>query len=336
MNIVVRARGESHAFECAVGENILYAGLRSGLGLPYECGTGTCSTCKARLGSGDTASAWQEAPGYVGLKAGEILMCQTLAAGDCAVEVSSAVAVMPPTAHVPRHLGAVIRRRTMLTHDVATLELDLDQPVDFEAGQFMVMTSPGISGGRAYSMVNYEGRASQLLFVVKEKPGGRFSEWLFGDGVDGTRVHLFGPLGHATFSPDLGKDLVCVAGGSGIAGMMAILSCACQARYFDEHQGYLFFGVRSGRDLFFADELKALIATCPEGLHVTIALSDEDVDPAFAAAHPEFAFGKGFVHAVAGASMKGKFDNVRAPARGQAQVRRHPLRQVFLARRGAG
>ena len=330
MNIVVSAKGETHAFECAVGENILYAGLRNGLALPYECGTGTCGTCKARLGSGETASAWPEAPGYAGLRPGEILMCQTLAAGDCAVDVNSTVTRMPPAACVPAHLGAVIRRRTMLTHDVATLGLDLDHPVDFEAGQFMVMTAPGISGGRAYSMVNYDRRATRLAFVVKAKPGGRFSEWLFGHGVEGTRVQLFGPLGHATFSPDLGKDLLCIAGGSGIAGMMAILSLACQARYFDAHQGYLFFGVRTGRDLFFADELKAFKATCPEGLHLTVALSDEDVDAALAATHPEFAFGKGFVHAVAGASMKGKFANVRAYAAGPPPMVSATLRMLLL------
>jgi toluene monooxygenase electron transfer component len=330
MNVVLTSRGEAHTFECAVGENILYAGLRSGLALPYECGTGTCGTCKARLASGETASAWPEAPGYVGLKAGEILMCQTLAAGDCGVEVGAPVTRRPEGASAPAHLGAVIRRRAMLTHDVATLDLDLDQPVDFEAGQFMVMTAPGISGGRAYSMVNYDRRATHLQFVVKEKPGGRFSEWLFGEGVDGTRVHLFGPLGHATFAPDLDKPIVCVAGGSGIAGMMAILSCACQARYFDRHQGYLFFGVRTPRDLFFADELKTLVATAPEGLHVTIALSDADVDPALTAAHAEFAFGKGFVHAVAGAAMKGKFAGVRAYAAGPPPMVSATLRMLLL------
>ena len=74
MNIVVTGKGETHDFECSVGENMLYAGLRGGLTLPYECGTGTCGTCKARLTSGDTASAWPEAPGYTGLKPGDVLM----------------------------------------------------------------------------------------------------------------------------------------------------------------------------------------------------------------------------------------------------------------------
>jgi toluene monooxygenase electron transfer component len=330
VNIVVSAKGEAHGFECAVGENILYAGLRSGLELPYECGTGTCGTCKAQLGSGEVVSAWPEAPGYAGLKPGEILMCQSLPGGDCALDVRGVLARMPAAACVPGHLGAIIRRRTTLTHDVAALDLDLDRPVEFEAGQFMVMTVPGISGGRAYSMVNDDRPAGRLAFVVKAKPGGRFSEWFFGDATEGTRVHLFGPLGHATFHPEVRKDLLCIAGGSGIAGMMAILARACRERHFEEHRGYLFFGVRTGRDLFFLDELGALKARFPDRLHITLALSEEDVGSALAAAHPQFAFDRGFVHAVAGAHMRGKFANVRAYAAGPPPMVSATLRMLLL------
>jgi toluene monooxygenase electron transfer component len=330
VNIVVNSKAEPHAFACALGENILYSGLASGIALPYECGTGTCGTCKALLTSGEVASAWPEAPGYAGLKPGEILMCQAVPSGECALEVKGAVTRMPADACLPVHLAAVVRRRKTLTHDVATLDLELERPVDFEAGQFMVMTVPGISGGRAYSMVNYERRTRRLHFVVKSKPGGRFSEWFFGDGVEGTRVHLFGPLGHATFHPDVRKDLLCIAGGSGIAGMMAILSRACQDRHFDDHQGYLFFGVRTARDLFFLDELRELKAAFPHRLHITLALSEEDVDEGLRGAHPHFAFDRGFVHAVAGAHMKGKFGNVRAYAAGPPPMVSATLRMLLL------
>jgi toluene monooxygenase electron transfer component len=331
MNIVVGAKGEGHGFQCAVGENILYAGLRSGLELPYECGTGTCGTCKAQLGTGETVSAWPEAPGYTGLKPGEILMCQALPGGDCGLEVRTAVTRMPETACVPGHLGAVIRQRTTLTHDVVTLALELERPLDFEAGQFVVMTVPGISGGRAYSMVNYDRQATRLTFVVKSKPGGRFSEWLFGPTtVEGTRVHLFGPLGHATFGPEIRKDILCVAGGSGIAGMMAILSRACQAGHFEGHDGHLFFGVRTRRDLFFVDELKAFRAARPDRVKIVLALSEEEPDEALAAEHPELTFDKGFVHAVAGAHMKGKFANVRAYAAGPPPMVSATLRMLLL------
>src|SRR5262249_9676035 len=149
-----------------------------------------------------------------------------------------------------------------------------------------------------------------------KKPGGRLSAWLFGDGVAGATVTVFGPLGAATFRPDLGKNLLLIAGGSGIAGMMSILARAVEARYFDGHAGDVFFGVRTARDVFFLDELAAFAARHPETLRVPVALSDEGVDPALAARYPALGFGTGFVHAVAGERMKGRYANVRAYAAG--------------------
>jgi toluene monooxygenase electron transfer component len=233
-------------------------------------------------------------------------------------------------AYVPAHLGAVIARRTRLTHDVISLDVDLERPIDFEAGQFMVLTVPGIPGGRAYSMVNYARRTRRLVFVVKAKPGGRLSERLFGNGVEGTSVDLFGPLGHATFHPDVKRHVLCIAGGSGIAGMMAILSRACEGGHFDDHRGYLFFGVRTSRDLFFLDELRAFKTMAPERLHVTLALSDADVEPGLVETHPHFSFARGMVHAVAGEHMKGKFENVRAYAAGPPPMVNATLRMLLL------
>jgi toluene monooxygenase electron transfer component len=330
VKIVVEAKDGARAFECEPGENILYAGLRGGIELPYECGTGTCGTCKARRLAGEPSSAWPEAPGYALLKPGEILMCQARPGADCTLQVTGAAPPMWSGAYVPAHLGAVIARRTRLTHDVISLDVDLERPIDFEAGQFMVLTVPGIPGGRAYSMVNYARRTRRLVFVVKAKPGGRLSERLFGNGVEGTSVDLFGPLGHATFHPDVKRHVLCIAGGSGIAGMMAILSRACEGGHFDDHRGYLFFGVRTSRDLFFLDELRAFKTMARERLHVTLALSDADVEPGLVETHPHFSFARGMVHAVAGEHMKGKFENVRAYAAGPPPMVNATLRMLLL------
>jgi toluene monooxygenase electron transfer component len=332
VKILVRARNDVHAFTCAPGEKILRAGLRSGIALPYECGTGTCGTCKARLVEGQVDDDWPEAPGQAKLRRerGELLMCQCVARGDCALEVAGGVMPMAAAARRPADRDAVIRRRAMLTHDVATFSLTLARPLDFEAGQFVLMSVPGITGARAYSMVNYERGAERLELVVKKKPGGRLCEWLFGASVDGARVELFGPLGGATFDPDMGKSLLCVAGGSGIAGMMSILACATGARYFERHPGDVFFGVRAGRDVFFLDELAALQAQSHGTLRVTIALSDEDVDPALPARYPSLGFATGFVHAVAGLGMKGRFANVRAYAAGPPPMVDATLRMLLV------
>ncbi len=332
MKILVSARNETYAFDCEPGEKVLHAGLRKGIALPYECGTGTCGTCKAKLVQGDVSNEWPEAPGqsYLRRDADEFLMCQGVARGDCALEVAGVVTLMASDACVPASVGALIRRSVMLTHDVASLDLELARPLDFEAGQFMLMSAPRIAGARAYSMVNFERKALRLVFVVKKKPEGRMSEWLFGGLVTGARVDLFGPLGAATFHPEIGKHLLCIAGGSGIAGMMSILERATQEGYFEHYRGDVIFGVRTRRDAFFLDELAGFQARAPEALRVMLAFSDEDVDPVLVARYPQFSFGKGFVHAVAAERMKGRFENVRAYAAGPPPMVDATLRMLLL------
>jgi toluene monooxygenase electron transfer component len=312
MKVVVTARNGTRDFPCEPGEKILHAGLRSGVELPYECATGTCGTCKARLTSGRAESEWPEAPGRKYFKGeGDLLTCQSVAHDDCALEVGPLKSREPNTS-APRVLGGVVRGLRPLTHDVTAFDVALDGRLDFAAGQFVLLTVPGISGARAYSMVNFDRGAERLSFVVKKKPGGAVSEWLFGGAMDGARLSVFGPLGHATFHPDVAKHLLCVAGGSGIAGMMSILSRACREEHFAGWDGHVFFGVRTARDGFFLDELEAFRRRFPARLAVTVALSDEDVPPALADAYPAFAFARGFVHAVAGERMKGRYADVRA------------------------
>jgi toluene monooxygenase electron transfer component len=332
VKIQVSAKNQAHAFECESEEKILHAGLRHGIALPYECGTGTCGTCKARLVEGDVDHRWPEAPGHAKLRGerGEFLMCQATPRADCSLEIASTVKPMTADACVPVRTDAMIRRRHRLTHDVVSLHLELSRPLDFEAGQFMLMSVSGIAGARAYSMVNFERKAERLEFVVKKKPEGRVSEWLFGGSVEDARVGLFGPLGSAIFHPDIGKDLLCIAGGSGIAGMMSILSRATRDRYLARHSADVFFGVRTRRDVFFLDELAALAGPAAGALRVTVALSDEELDPALPASYPQLRFATGFIHAVAGERMQGRFDNVRAYAAGPPPMVDATLRMLLL------
>src|SRR6267378_2566516 len=312
MKVVVTARNGTRDFPCEPGEKILHAGLRSGVELPYECATGTCGTCKARLTSGRAESEWPEAPGRKYFKGeGDLLTCQSVAHDDCALEVGPLKSREPNTS-APRVLGGVVRGLRPLTHDVTAFDVALDGRLDFAAGQFVLLTVPGIAGARAFSMVNFDRGAERVSFVVKKKPGGAVSEWLFGDGVEGARLGVFAPMGHATFHPGVRKHVLCIAGGSGIAGMMSILSLACEADHFTRWDGHVFFGVRTERDIFFLDELAAFRARYPERLAMTIALSDEDVPASLSAAHPGFSFARGFVHAVAGERMAGRFAGVRA------------------------
>jgi toluene monooxygenase electron transfer component len=313
VKIHVTARNGTAEFECDTGERILLAGLGRGVELPYECATGTCGTCKAALVSGHAESAWPDAPGVRHLKSDhELLMCQSVPREDCRLEVGVALKAREPDTPSPHDLGGTVAARRELAHDILAFDVALDEPLDFDAGQFALLSVPGVTGARAYSMVNFDRRAERLSFVVKKKADGAVSAWLFGDGAEGARVRLFAPLGHATFRPGVPKHVLCVAGGSGIAGMMSILSLGCREGHFASWDGHVFFGVRTARDVFFLEELDTVRAQYPARLSVTVALSDEEVPSSLPAAYPDFGFARGLVHEVAGARMKGRFTGVRA------------------------
>jgi toluene monooxygenase electron transfer component len=303
MQIVVQAKNGECAFDCGERESILNAGLRQGVMLPFECATGTCGTCRARVMSGDIEVRWREAPGGVRLKPekGDILMCQTRARSDCVLRVPSELAVAETGRPALRR--GVIRGIRRLTKDVAHFELDLSAPMSFEAGQFVVVETPGITGGRAYSMVNFATDCERLELVIKRKPGGGFSDWLF-DQLEGEpAVDVFGPLGRAVFRPAEDRNIACIAGGSGIAGMMAILDRAVQADYFRGHAGALYFGVRTLPDAFYLEQLSRYVAASHGNLDVVIALSEEIPATPLHGEFPRLKLASGMVHEVAAREM---------------------------------
>lgn len=333
MKIQVNARSRAHQFEAAASQKILHAGLAEAIGLPYECGSGTCGTCRARLIEGSIRNEWPEAPGSKYLKSpNEFLMCQCVAETDLAVEVASFVQELDAGACVPASVRGRIRQVSLLTHDVMRLRVDLQAPMEFDAGQFALVGVPGIPGQRGWSMVNYERRADALEFVVKKKPGGAVSEWLFAQPRLGVELELFGPLGSATFYPGVARNLLCIAGGSGIAGMMSILSRAAQERYFETYTGDVFFGVRTMRDAFFLDELAGLRERCGPNLSVTVALSEGEAPAEARSRHPQLAFDTGFVHEVAHRRMQDRLGHVRAYLAGPAPAVDAAVRMLLMAR----
>jgi toluene monooxygenase electron transfer component len=327
MRIQVNARNRGYDFEARPGERVLYAGLRAGIDLPYECATGTCGTCKAKLLSGRVDDRWPGAPGrrFVKPEASEFLMCQCAAEEPLTLEVSKFVYPSETGACAPRACSGTVRGLRRLAHDVLGFALELEEPRDFDAGQFALVAPEGLAGYRAYSMCNFERGAQRLDFVVKRKADGAFSQWLFDADREGVHLETFAPLGKATFEPGLGKNLLCIAGGSGIAGMMSILARAAEADYLERHRVRVFFGIRTMRDAFFLDELSAY----PKA-EVTVALSDEAVPDAARRDWPKLEFEQGLVHEVAKRAMAGSYQNVRAYVAGPPPAVDAAIRVLLL------
>ena len=280
MRIDVEKKAQVYSFDAAADEKLLFAGLRAGIPLPYECATGTCGTCRARLKQGELDQGWSAAPGRAHLKTekNEFLLCQAIAGSACTVGVNARIRPFREDDLRPDYHCGTASKWTRLTPDVMQFDVALRRDVTFHAGQFFILQAPNVPGYRAYSMVNFEPQTDRLEFIIKRKPGGRFSDWVFDPARSHDSVDLFGPLGRATFHPDEGRDLFMIAGGSGIAGLMSILERACQCNYLQSHTATLFFGIRTRQDVFYAHRLARLQQQFADNLSVNIVLSDETPD----------------------------------------------------------
>jgi toluene monooxygenase electron transfer component len=306
--IEARSRKGAGSFVASPREPVLYAALRAGLGLPYECATGTCGTCKARRLSGVIINDWLEAPGQAYLKPEreEVLLCQTRALSACSFEIPGADFAAGARLR-PASGDARIHRLERLTADVAALHLELDAPLLFEAGQFVVLRTPEIAGFRAYSMASPPAATATLELLIKRKPDGGFTEWLFSTAQPGDPLEWFGPLGKATFDPREQRTIVGIAGGSGIASLLAILETGAAARHFDLFDAALFFGVRTAADTFHLDRLERLATAFPGGLRIKVVLSHDVPSDALRSRHGALAFDSGFPHEAAARDLAGAF-----------------------------
>ncbi|HZS83227.1 MAG TPA: 2Fe-2S iron-sulfur cluster binding domain-containing protein [Stellaceae bacterium] len=309
MQIEVKTKKGAIAYPAQPQEPLLYAALRAGVALPYECATGTCGTCKARRLSGVVINDWSEAPGRQFLKPerDEVLMCQTRALSDCAFEVpgNADLAVAPQPR--PSFGEARIERIERLTADVAALHLSLARPIEFVAGQFAVLRAPQIAGFRAYSMVNYARPTTAIEFVIKRKPEGKFTDWLFSQAAPGDLLEWFGPVGKAVFDPHEQRTILAIAGGSGIASIVSILEAGCAVGHFDAFAASIFFGVRTNSDIFYLDRLNGFAAQFPERLKVTVVLSHDRPSEELRRRYPLIGFESGFPHEIAARDLAGDF-----------------------------
>ena len=248
--------GTEQRFACAPGDTLLRAGLRAGLGLSYECNAGSCGTCKVDLVSGDVDDLYPDAPGIKARdrERGRRLACQSVPRGDCTIK--SRVAAV----YVPRHRP--VRQRVQfasmrdITHDIREFSFRADRPAQFLAGQYAMLVLPGAAAPRAYSMSNNTNDDGVWQFMIRRTAEGAVSRALF-DLAPGFEVELDGPYGLAYLREDSPRDIVCIAGGSGIAPMVSILDAAAAHAHVGQLGAWLFYGGRGPADVpAIADVLK--------------------------------------------------------------------------------
>lgn len=255
----VTVNGGEVRFEVAEGDTLLRAALRAGVALPYECGVGACGCCRCEVTRGQVEVLWAEAPGLSerDRRKGRQLACQCRPLGDVDLTLRLDPRGTAPTP--PRRQAATLRAVRPLTHDLREFVFQTETPAAFEPGQYAFLGLPGLARERAYSMANLANAAGEWHFGVRRVPGGEASQALFDCLQPGDTVALDGPYGMAWLRPDVARDIVCIAGGSGLAPMLSVARGAA-ATLLREGPRRLdfFYGGRTPADLCGQAELAAL------------------------------------------------------------------------------
>lgn len=254
----VAVAGTETSFPCPADDTITRAALRAGIALPYECNTGGCGTCKVELVSGTIDSLRPDAPALSERDRAKcrILGCQARPTSDCVIKARLDSAGPPLQ---PSPMTATLVASRDLTHDIREFDFELSAPAPFLPGQYALVWVPGVALPRPYSMSNIGG-TRLWQFQIKRVPGGMVTSVLF-DQIDvGASVVIDGPFGHAYLRPESTRDVVCVAGGSGLAPIISIARGMAACASLDARRLHFFYGGRTPVDICGEELLQALPA----------------------------------------------------------------------------
>lgn len=153
-----------------------------------------------------------------------------------------------------------------LTHDTIEVTVSCDkksQPFNAKAGQYATLKVPGIDRPRAYSFAKAPALEAphEVTFFIRLIDGGELSDWFKQKNRLNEKVTVSGPMGKFGLD-NSNKTLVCIAGGSGMSAIKALV----------EHAGhkslarncYFFYGARTQDDLYCQDVMAEIEEHWPE------------------------------------------------------------------------
>jgi Na+-transporting NADH:ubiquinone oxidoreductase subunit F len=241
--------------------------------IPSACGgRGSCGLCKVKIDSdvGDylpTELSWITEEDK---KQNIHLSCQLKIKKDIAIQI-------------PEHLFKVKEYQTQvvslvdLTYDIKQVTLRLVEPdeIKFTAGQYIQFEVPEYELTaepvyRAYSMSSQPSRKNEIELEIRLVPNGICTTYVFKYLKEGDNVRINGPYGEF-FLRDSNRDIVFIAGGSGMAPIKSILYTMTENG--NSRKATYFFGARAVKDLFLVKEMREIEKKLPNFKFVP-ALSD--------------------------------------------------------------
>lgn len=240
--------GQDAVLQCASGDTILRAALRQGMGMSYECNTGACGSCKVDLVEGALIDLFPDAAGLRARERerGRRLACQSVPVGDCVIKARIGDEYVPR--HRPHRSVATLAAVKAITQDIWRFSFHTGTAACFRPGQYAMLALSGAPSPRAYSMSNLANEEGLWQFMVRRVSQGVVSNALFAM-TPGATLELDGPYGLAFLREESPRDVVCVAGGSGLAPMASILDGAASHPQVSQRGAWLFYGGRGPGDV---------------------------------------------------------------------------------------
>ena len=300
----VRLDGTDAGFRVGAGERILAAARRAGVWLPFECGWGSCTSCKATLVEGEVELLFPDAPALDARdeRRRRILLCQCTPTSDIVIKaqrVSELPAPERATRDVVGRLAAVEPLGPSIARFsfVPTTAGGEPVEVDYRPGQYALLElAPGVR--RCYSMAGLPSDTA-LTFIAKEYDGPGSSALFALER--GATVAMELPYGDMWLRPH-DRPLLLAAGGTGISAILALLrSLADPGAEGRERRVRVVYGATTPGELVCWDELNDLVASLPRAtLH-----------GALVAPEPEWDGTRGFVtHALVDLAASGEHDDL--------------------------
>lgn len=146
--------------------------------------------------------------------------------------------------------------------DVAVITCRPLLPYDFRAGQYACVESPHHPRmWRRYSIANAPRDGGTLVFHVRAPSDGFVSAALVRRLQVGDVIRIGPPMGAMILDEFSTRDTVCIAGGTGVAPITALveeMARVCRSRWVD-----VFYGARTRDDLYGLPALQDLAARYP-------------------------------------------------------------------------
>lgn len=238
------------------GQTILDAALRQGVYLPHACSHGLCGTCKVEVleGQVDLGDASPFALLDIDRDENKCLVCVAIPKEDCVIEADVDEDPDSKSIVVRDFEGTVIEVKD-LTPRIKGIVLELNEEIEFQAGQYVQFYYPGFDEGKSFSIATSSNNKKVIELNISIVPDGEVTPLIHQNTKVGDKFRIVGPYGRFFIRESAQKPMIFFAGGSGLSSPKAMIEE--QLENGCKHPMALFHGARSVDELYYADLFRA-------------------------------------------------------------------------------